>query len=86
VAVAERARVLRTPIELNELNFVWFESKLEQRVAELRSEIKLEIAELRTEFHAGLAALETNSVRWMFAFWAGSTVTTLRTILALLMG
>ena len=70
--------------ELNELNFARFDAKLEQRVAELRSEIKLEIAELRTEFHTGLAALETKLIRWMFAFWAGSTVTILGTILALL--
>ena len=65
--------------ELNELNFARFDAKLEQRIAELR-------AEVRIEFHTGLAALETKLVRWMFAFWAGSTLTILGTMLALLKG
>ena len=65
--------------ELNELNFARFDAKLEQRIAELR-------AEVRIEFHTGLAALETKLVRWMFAFWAGSTLTILGTMLALLQG
>jgi hypothetical protein len=76
--------------ELNELNFARFDAKLEQRVAELRSEFKQEIAvlrgDLRTEFHTGLAALETKLIRWMFVFWAGSTLTILGTLLALLKG
>ena len=61
--------------ELNELNFARFDAKLEQRVAELR-----------TEFRTGLAALETKLIRWMFVFWAGSTLTILGTMLALLKG
>ena len=76
--------------ELNELNFARFDAKLEQRVAELRSELKQEIAslrgDLRTELHVGLAALETKLIRWMFVFWAGSTLTILGTMLALLKG
>ena len=72
--------------ELNELNFARFDAKLEQRIAELRSEIRQEIAELRTEFHKGFAAVETKLIRWMFAFWAGSTLTILGTLLALLKG
>ncbi len=65
--------------ELNELNFARFDAKLEQRIAELR-------AEVRIEFHTGLAALETKLVRWMFAFWAGSTLTILGMMLALSRG
>jgi hypothetical protein len=76
--------------ELNEINFARFDAKLEQRVAELRSEFKQGIAELRgdlrTEFHKGQAALETKLIRWMFVFWAGSTLTILGTMLALLKG
>ena len=87
--------------ELNELNFARFDAKLEQRIAELRAEFRQEIArlesslnqsiaelrgELRVEFHTGLAALETKLVRWMFVFWAGSTLTILGTMLALLQG
>ena len=65
--------------ELNELNFARFDAKLEQRIAELRGD-------LRTEFHKGQAALETKLIRWMFVFWAGSTLTILGTMLALLKG
>ena len=55
--------------ELNELNYARFEAKLEQRIAEVR-------ADLRT----GLANLKAELVRWMFLFWVG----TLGTIVALL--
>ncbi len=83
--------------ELNELNFARFDAKLEQRIAELRAEFRQEIArlesslnqslaELRIEFHTGLAALETKLIRWMFVFWAGSTLTILGMMLALLRG
>ncbi len=44
--------------ELNELNFARFDAKLEQKLAELRTEIRTGAAELRTELHTGLARLE----------------------------
>ena len=43
--------------EMNELNFARFDAKLEQRIAELR-------AELRTEMHS----LRADLLRWMFGF------------------
>ena len=55
--------------ELNELNFARFDAKLEQRIAELRSEIRQELAQL-----------ETRLIRWMFLFWIG----TVGTLIALL--
>ena len=51
--------------ELNELNFARFDAKLEQRVAELRGEIRV-----------GLQTLETKLIRWMFLFWIGQAATT----------
>lgn len=54
--------------ETNELNWLRFEAKLDQRIAEMR-------AELRT----GLANLETKLIRWMFLFWIG----TIGTLIAL---
>ena len=49
--------------ELNELNFARFDAKLEQRVAELKGELKTEfnsrIAELRTEVHTLIAELRS---------------------------
>ena len=49
--------------ELNELNFGRFDAKLEQRLAEVKAELKTDMAER-------LAKLETGLVRWMFVFWA----------------
>lgn len=43
--------------ELNDLNYARFEAKLEQRLAELRTEI---------------AGLRTELVRWMFGFWVST--------------
>ena len=51
--------------ELNELNFARFDAKLEQRVAELRAEIRV-----------GLQTLQTKLIRWMFLFWIGQAATT----------
>ena len=60
--------------ELNELNFARFDAKLEQRLAELRAELRQEMigssAELRTEFRTGLHGLRADLLRWMFGFWA----------------
>ena len=43
--------------QVNELNYSRFESKLEQRVAELRTEFRTGQAELRAEFRTGFAEL-----------------------------
>ncbi len=48
--------------ELNELNFARFDAKLDQRVAELRGELR----ELKAEL-----------IKWMFIFVAGSTLAVL---------
>jgi chromosome segregation ATPase len=45
--------------ELNELNFARFDAKLEQRIAEVKSDLRQEIAALRTEVLTALAALRT---------------------------
>lgn len=65
--------------ELNELNFARFDAKLEQRVAELRSEMEAGFAALRVE----MASLKSDLVRWMFIFWTGTMVTLLGTVIAL---
>ena len=54
--------------EINDLNWARFEAKLEQRVAEVRADVR-----------AGLANLNAELVRWMFLFWLG----TLGTFIAL---
>lgn len=59
--------------ELNELNFARSDAKLEQRVAELRGEMR-----------TGLASLETRLVRWMFAFWTLSMLTLLGALIGVI--
>ena len=67
--------------ELNELNFGRFDAKLEQRIAELRAELRGEISGLRKDTESGfarsdarleqrLAQVKSDLVKWMFAFWA----------------
>ena len=77
--------------ELNELNFSRFDSKLEQRAAELRGEVDRRIAELRGEFaelrrdmergfaevRAEMHGLKAELIKWMFVFWAGTMITVL---------
>jgi hypothetical protein len=60
--------------ELNELNFARFDAKLEQRLAELR-------AELRLEFNTGLQQVRTDIeqfraelLRWMFGCWLSALI------------
>ncbi len=52
--------------ELNEFNYARFDSKLEQRTAELKAEFKTRIAEL-----------ETHLTKRMFGFWVAQTATNL---------
>ena len=62
--------------ELNEVNFARFDAKLEQRIAEVKAELRAAMATLETR----LAAFEARIIRWMFLFWVG----TLGTVIALL--
>ena len=51
--------------ELNELNFARFDAKLEQRLAELRGELRTGIQQVRMEIQQMRSVL----LRWMFGFW-----------------
>jgi len=66
--------------ELNELNFARFDAKVEQRIAEVKAEVRHEVGGLQVS----LAALRADLIKWMFIFWAGTTMTVLGTTLALL--
>ena len=59
--------------ELNELNFARFDAKLEQRLAELGSELRQEIAavraDLKVELHREIGAAKAELIRWSFGFW-----------------
>jgi hypothetical protein len=56
--------------ELNEQNARCFESKLDERIAQLGAELRTEIAELKAELKAEL-------ITWMFLFWLGTVATML---------
>ena len=45
--------------EQNEVNFARFEAKIDQRMAELRAEMH---------------GLKAELIKWMFLFWAGTTL------------
>ncbi len=67
--------------EMNELNFARFDAKLEQRVAELRTEIVATRAEMRTEIvamradvRAEMHAQKADLITWMFLFFTGSAL------------
>jgi len=49
--------------DLNESNFVRFDARLEQRVAELRRDLTMEIARAQNA-----------TVKWMFTFWLPTAV------------
>jgi len=66
--------------ELNEVNFARFDGKLEQRIAEVKADVRQEIGGL----HARLDSLRADLIKWMFIFWAGTTLTVLGTTIALL--
>ena len=68
--------------EQNDRNFARFEAKLEQRLAEVKSELLREISDLRGEMHSGfasmrdeMAAMRADIIKWMFLFWAGTALT-----------
>lgn len=58
--------------ELNELNFARFDTKVEQRVAELRAEMREGFARVDQRF----AELETRLTKRLFAFWVAQAATT----------
>ena len=85
--------------ELNELNFARFDAKLEQRLIELRAELRQEIAQSRLEFRTELQQIRadvqqvrtelqqvrSDLLRWLFGFWA-TTLLTLAGLMVALRG
>jgi hypothetical protein len=73
--------------ELNEHNFVRFDAKLEQRIAELRAEMMAGFARLEARFDTKLAQavtdLETRFTRRMFGFWVAQAATTVGLVFGL---
>jgi hypothetical protein len=66
--------------ELNELNFARFDAKLEQRLVELRAELREDMGRLRVD----MGQLRVDLLRWMFGFWATTMLTLAGLTIALL--
>jgi hypothetical protein len=64
--------------EMNELNFARFDARVGERFAESGARIERRFA----EFEGRLGDLRAELIRWMFVFWAGSTVTTAGLVIA----
>jgi hypothetical protein len=60
--------------ELNDVNFTRFDAKLEQRLAELRGELRTEMHAMRGELRADMHAMKADMIKWMFLFWAGTAL------------
>ena len=67
--------------ELNDLNFARFDAKLEQRLAEVKAELRLEIADLRTALLSAIAAQRSDLIKWMFGFWIAQASLTVGLVL-----
>jgi hypothetical protein len=83
--------------EFNELNFARFDAKLEQRLAELRADLRTELlavfrAEMDSRFTPTDQRLDSladklrdsknSMIRWMFGFWIGTALVILGSRLA----
>jgi hypothetical protein len=64
--------------EMNELNFARFDARVGERFAESDARIERRFA----EFEGRLGDLRAELIRWMFVFWAGSTITTAGLVIA----
>jgi hypothetical protein len=72
--------------EQNEINFAKFDAKLEQRIAELRTEFQLGLSGIRTELRVGLAEARSTlgkSLRVQTAWFVVAWATMFATMVAL---
>ncbi len=60
--------------ELNELNFQRFDAKLEQRLAELPTDLLVHMADLRADVRTAIGQSEKRLLKWMFGFWTATFV------------
>jgi len=63
--------------DLNELNVARFEARLDQRLGEVKTEMRVGFAELESR-------LTSRLIRWMFLFWTGTTITLLGVAFAIM--
>ncbi len=69
--------------DLFAVHFDRFDAKLEQRVAELRSESREAIGILKADLRTEIAEAKSDLIRRMFIYWAGSSVTTVGLVITI---
>ena len=60
--------------ELNELNFARFDAKVEQRLAELRAELRLDFGTGLHQVRTDIERFRAELLRWMFGFWVSTLI------------
>ena len=81
--------------QLNEASWARFDARLEQRLAEVKADLRTEMregfagvyramGELRTESAREIAGLKVELIRWMFGFWIGNLFATAGMVFAAL--
>jgi hypothetical protein len=61
--------------ELVEMQAQRFDARLEQRLSEVKAELRDEIGLVRTDMRSGFADLRADLLKWMFLYWAGTALT-----------
>lgn len=71
--------------QVNEAQFVRWDARLDQRLAEfsaelrgemhaLRTDLRGEMASLRSDLRLEMHAMKAELIKWMFLFWAGTAL------------
>ena len=58
--------------ELFNVHFARFDVKLEQRIAEVKGELRAELHDNVSELRGDMQRMEVRLIRWMFLFWVGT--------------
>jgi hypothetical protein len=69
--------------EMNELNFARFDAKLEQRLSELRAEMRMAIADLEVKLTTRIDASNREMMKFFLAAWVTQMVTLVGLVLGL---
>lgn len=59
-------------------------AEVSNRHVEYKSQLKEDIFKIEIQLNSKIEQSKTDMIKWMFAFWVGSTITTLGGLLAIL--
>ena len=58
--------------ELFDVHFARFDAKVQQRIAEVKGELRAELHDKVSELRGDMQRMEVRLIRWMFLFWVGT--------------